>query len=383
MILERAWGNLDRAISDVGQANLPPLGSRWQTYSVECRQKIRSFRTPIEAIHFAQLPNSHGGFDCRLVGSEVIAQAEVEENILKELFPEFGNQLTSFHESPFSHYDSLQWSGDRLVSSDLYKLMRFILRCIASAKPECVLEIGGGYGAPGRLWLTNGVHNPRLYVDVDLPESLFFAEVWLSLHFGMDEVIYLHDESDLAKYEAHTPSIVLATPSALELVTDLRPDLVMNTRSFAEMSSEYCDFYIDWIEKSAVDTLYSFNFFGQDLNNLRENMNYFVPKLSRSWHVDYRNTAGQLPYTSAELVFCRGEGPCSARYADILNDLLSHDLDQARYVDAVDAARFVESDALLLDLIKVAHRSFGFFPKELFDLAKGINRGPTSDITRV
>jgi len=380
-ILRRAQGNLSRAISAVSKSNLPPLGSRWQTYSVECQRKIRSFRTPIEAIHFAQLPDSHGGFDCRLVGQEIIAQAEVEDEKLQAMFPAFGNELASFTESPFSHYDSLEWYRDRLVSSDLFKLTRFILRCIETSKPDRVLEIGGGYGAPGRLWLTNSVHNPQLYVDVDLPESLFFVEVWLSLHFGLDEVLYLHDESDLIRYHTNNPSIVLVPPSALDLVKEMDVDIVVNTRSFSEMSSQCCKYYIDWIDASGIDNFYSFNFFGQDLTDLREGMNYYVPDLSRRWHLTHRDVAGQQPYTSAEFVFRCADGPRAAEYDKKLNTLLGRELDQLSYVDAIDAARFVKSGSQLIELIRHAHRSLGFFPKEVVHLASRINSADVSKLT--
>lgn len=109
-------------------------------------------------------------------------------------------------------------------------------------------------------------------------------------------------------------------------------------------------------------------------------MNYFVPALSDNWHVRYRNVAGQHPYTSAELVFYRGEGPSKALYANKLNSLLGRDLNQSSYVDAIDATRFVESDSHLMNLIKVAHRSFGYFPKEVFYLAKKLTPSPSLDI---
>ena len=59
------------------------------------------------------------------------------------------------------------------------------------AKLDQICEIGGGFGAPARLFLTNGYRRPRSYVIADLPESLFFAECFLRATLGNDRVRYV------------------------------------------------------------------------------------------------------------------------------------------------------------------------------------------------
>ena len=82
----------------------------------------------------------------------------------------------------------------RRVAGPLFAHMRFYCTCVTRiAKLDQVCEIGGGFGAPARLFLTNSYRRPHSYVIVDLPKSLSFAECYLRATLGNDRVRYVGD----------------------------------------------------------------------------------------------------------------------------------------------------------------------------------------------
>jgi len=94
-----------------------------------------------------------------------------------------------------------------------------------------VLEIGGGFG--GLAWMLMQVLPPARYVIVDLPESLAFAAVYLSVLFPA-----LHNTVVSNRHEAEEvsegPGFTFALFHCLRFP---HVDLAINTLSFAEMTA--------------------------------------------------------------------------------------------------------------------------------------------------
>jgi putative sugar O-methyltransferase len=182
-IVERAKNNLQRALNSTETVAIPQSDARWLAYSQWARQEIPLLRTVNEAVAFAQL---RFGFESRATTHlRHRARLKAIREKLRREFPHADDHTTAFTESQFSARNTCLMSDGRLVSSQLLNLVRFHLTAVAHTPPaDTVCEIGGGYGAPARIWMTSPVRRPKKYIIVDLPESLFFAEVFLRAHFG-------------------------------------------------------------------------------------------------------------------------------------------------------------------------------------------------------
>lgn len=194
-VVETARQNMLRAIKAGAEVNLPDPGARWGGYSLKTRAAVQQFKTPLEVIHYAQL--LQGSFESRHAGAELADYAKMFQGMLVQKFPEFAEHLRSFAETPLSLPNTMIELDGRLISSPVLSHTDNIMRCLAHVRPQAVLDIGGGTGSAGRLWGTNPIHRPAVYIDLDLPESLFFAEVYLRTFLPAGAVTYVHDRGDL------------------------------------------------------------------------------------------------------------------------------------------------------------------------------------------
>jgi putative sugar O-methyltransferase len=274
-ILERARKNLQRALTSTETGAAPQSDSRWSAYSQWARQEIPLLRTVKEVVAFAQL---RFGFESRPTGRRHRKYFKQIREKLRQEFPDADDHINAFTESPFSARNACLMIDGRLASSQLLNLVRFHLTAIAHTPPaDTVCEIGGGYGAPARVWMTSPVGRPKKYIIVDLPESLFFAEVFLRAHFG-DRVNNLAEtpRGDLGQF-------VLCAAPLIDRLSKTPVDLVINTWSMQEMSDQWIDFYMNWLENSAARFFYSFNAMCRPIDWLGEVANSYSPRPSSNW----------------------------------------------------------------------------------------------------
>lgn len=136
-----------------------------------------------------------------------------------------------------------------------------------------LLEIGAGYG--GLAHHLSRIGNPATYVIVDLPETLLFSASYLTL-LNPQKKIYLYEPDSLpaALRPEHMAScdFLLVPNYRVELLADLRFDLVVNVASFQEMRRDQVEAYLDFVRAVCTGTLYSWN---QD----HQERNYELPSL--------------------------------------------------------------------------------------------------------
>lgn len=125
-----------------------------------------------------------------------------------------------------------------------------------------ILELGSGFGCYARM---NKLFNAdNTYFLVDLPESLYFAEVFIREEFPDARIKYLTatDRSeDLTTYD-----FVFLCPAFIEVVKDLDIFLMINQNSLGEMTNSCMTFWMDQIEHVIQpEYFYSLNRF---LNNI-------------------------------------------------------------------------------------------------------------------
>jgi putative sugar O-methyltransferase len=274
-IIDRARKNLQRTLRSTETSTTPQSDSRWLAYSQWARQEIPLLRTVKDVVAFAQL---RFGFESRPTGLRHQKYFKQIREKLRQEFPDANDHINGFTESPFSARNACLTVDGRLVSSQLLNLVRFHLTAIAYTPPaNTVCEIGGGYGAPARVWMTSPVRRPKKYIIIDLPESLFFAEVFLRAHFG-DQVNNLAEAS-----HGDSAQFILCAAPLIGRLSKTPVDLVINTWSMQEMSDPWIDFYMNWLESSGARFFYSFNAMCRPIDRLGEVANSYSPRPSINW----------------------------------------------------------------------------------------------------
>ena len=155
------------------------IGSHWLNIRERSFEAIRQFETPQEAVLYAQV-GSISGFDHRARGHRWSIEFKARE--LTRVFPGFDfNKHPELTESPSSNPETLEQIGESQFSNIFLTHLNHYLRSTAGLEKSAiknVLEIGAGYGGLARIFKLMAP-NVR-YTIVDLPESLFFAQVFLS-----------------------------------------------------------------------------------------------------------------------------------------------------------------------------------------------------------
>lgn len=132
--------------------------------------------------------------------------------------------------------------------------------------PNTVLEIGGGYGGLARIF---GKLNPGIsYTMVDLPETLFYAMVFLKKDFG------------------DTTNFKFVPVGNVQDLYGKDYDLVINTFCWQELNPKTVKSYADMIEnKLKIKYIYSTN--KQYIENTDiETLSYFN---TEKWNILYKS----------------------------------------------------------------------------------------------
>lgn len=286
--------------------------------------------------------------------------------------------IDSLCESEYSIHKSLGKLRNLLVSDMLFFHMFYMLSCLKyKTNISTVCEIGGGYGNPARLWMLNQNHKIRNYTLIDLPESLFYAEVFLSVALPGRKIIYCNNPGDLGNA---TDTVYLVPVHLTQLIRNANFDLVVNTGSLAELSEDWVTYWSDWISKQEVETFYSHNYFGISADQIHESRNLIAPKKPIGFKVaQVRMNTPLMTITStnrdaAELIFQRNKSSEEKIYRLMmmkLDDKWSL-VDLAYYCFNLDPSI---SDDSFFDEVVILRKfldDLGFFPKELIFLLERI-----------
>lgn len=204
---------------------LVPLSNHWRGKQEEMRRMIDTFKSPYDAVCFAQATDS--GFDHRRKFDIELVKKKFAD--ISARFPEFTMDIG---ESLMSHPDSLGSMNGKQVSNILFWHLNAYLACTTFIpRPKSVLEIGGGYGGLARLFALNGID----YTIADMPESLFFSEVYLKAN-GINNVKQLSADAELGDY-----------------------DLAISQGTFQEMPQEWVNTLAEKLKRK-VKYVYSLNY---------------------------------------------------------------------------------------------------------------------------
>jgi putative sugar O-methyltransferase len=364
-IMQTAAANLVAARDAASRAKFPAYGSRWQALVDRNAAAALASKTPTEVLHYAQIPAS---FDHRRALHDSLYQ--LYANLVQNEFPWFVDQLKMMSDNPFSVPSTLVMMDGRLVSNVLFYHARILLRCVTALDRPIrnIIEIGGGYGALARLWFKNPFAPIERYTIVDVPESLIFSDIALRQEFG-DVVCYFDGQS-----RADRP-IVLVPVCHLDSYS-CPVDLVINTASMQEMTDDWIDFYMAWLDQCDAKYFYSLNYAAQPISEMGESRTFWAPRPSRAWSTSHLNP--DVPLMSVQglwrnyLEAIYEKSPAKGTLADwSLNR--GRLLTRQTYVEGLDLLRqnFNEKDAATF-LETVLSRSREV-PKELLWIAKKIH----------
>ena len=154
----------------------------------------------------------------------------------------------------------LDLSGRRLSSDFLYRLSQVMYlrgkNCLSNGSR--ILEIGAGYGALARTILLS-TENIR-YVLLDIPETLFFAEIFLGAEFPEKKFHMIGADSTPESIEE--ADILLVPTGFRNMIDHQRFDLVINTNSLGEMPTAVSSDLIEWLNVTVKPVrMYSLNRF--------------------------------------------------------------------------------------------------------------------------
>ena len=281
-IVARARARLAALRAEEARADLPSFGVRWGAYAARMHAAIDGFTSPVEALRYAQ---QRVGFEHRLPAGQGLRHYALYRRELESEFAHYAAHLIDFDDPPGSAPETSFPIEGRQVSNIVPYLARIVLTCLTELPepPRIVLELGGGYGAPARTWLTNPVAPARSYIIVDIAESLFFADCMLSDVFGPDAVHYVVDRAPLDPALLDRHPVILCPVERLDALEALPVDLVVNTGSLQEMSEAWVDHYMAWLDRQRVRFFYSLNYAAQPLGFLAESINLWSPRPSASW----------------------------------------------------------------------------------------------------
>lgn len=365
-IVAQAKDHLRKALKE-RDPQQPAYGTRWQPHADRIRGDIDSFLDPVQCLHYAQTRIT---FDHRESDGYVqdLARIKLYEALVRHEFRHFSAALDAMDDNPLSVPQSLHQVGGRAVSNIFFWHARFVLGgCTYIEPPKRIFEIGGGYGAAARLWMKNPIVPISSFVIVDIPECLFFADVALRHEFG-DAVGYF-DGTDPG-----TPIVLVPLPL---LASFERPsDLVMNTGSMQEMTDEWIDYYMAWLDRADTRYFYSVNYAAQPLSLLAESRNLWSPRPSAAWSTRRLNLnvpiiRAQGPGNDfAEAYFEKTPAQDSLKAWSVYR---GHSLMPETFVEGLDLLRQNLNVGDALAFLQLVLKQMRYVPKELLWIANWLD----------
>lgn len=196
----------------------------------------------------------------------------------------------AMQESEFYDINKLIFYKGKKYSLDFFRKLntaRYV-KSIVDKSSLKVLEIGAGFGQVGRI-LKNMVTDLQ-YVIVDIPETLYFAYLFLRLNFPGSKIVWIKSKKDMINLKGKEVDFILVPCYFSEYlkVLDLEYDVAINTSSFGEMHNKTSKFYIDLIQKELNVEYIIFlnrflNPFDPDIQKYRLNENAWYMNLDNKW----------------------------------------------------------------------------------------------------
>jgi putative sugar O-methyltransferase len=127
-----------------------------------------------------------------------------------------------------------------------------------------VLELGSGSGNFARAFKL--LHPNTTYICIDLPESLFFANLYLYANFPDSRILYISEPDQAIANLSDYDFVFIPTEFATRIVGH-SIDLFVNMNSMGEMTNEVIDHWFDFIQnRIEVSNVFLLNRFLNRIN---------------------------------------------------------------------------------------------------------------------
>ncbi len=378
-VVERARANYEYSKTLTFDAVAP---GRWDGFAEKVDSLIKQIATVKQAMRVAaiDIPFTH-------FLEPSLNEKNIWVNLLSLEFPWFALEMTRIGANTFcpeeASYRPEELDGGIVFNNMYFWHLRSLFACLTHVPNiDTVLEIGGGYGSLARLWLLNIIRPAQRYVIVDLPWSLFFADVMLSDEFGADAVGYVRDTVPDTR-------VVLCPVANLHKLQG-HHDIIVNIGSFQEMSDPWVDFYMAWLDGCDSNWLYSLNYCGQPLKDMGESRTFWSPRPSREWSTRLIEHDPPLIRMQCSLRFFAEHLYERAPARGSLNDWSvkrGHKLTRKTYLEGLDLVRqscsAQEAHEFLLTVLNFDELKCDFAPKETFFLAKTLEHAKVQGVDKI
>src|SRR5262249_50813341 len=226
-------------------------------------------------------------------------------------------------------------------------------------RPRTSCHIAGGTGSTARCWLTNSAPRPDLVVIVDIPETLVYSEALLRSELGESQVQYLAGPT----YTPMRSGVILCPINNIRRLENISFDLVTNTTSMQEMTDEWVDWYMDWIDRQPCCFFWSANHFANGISNMREGHNSWSPRPSPRWQLVY-SKIHLGPRNSAHMLFQKDANAVPVKQATVASKGLD------AWLAHLELARCRRDEQSLRRALEFASSNLPFMPKETWQLSK-------------
>jgi len=253
-IINRAKAHY-QAVKDIPLAF--ELGHGWDNYRQRNREFIPVADTVETVIHRAQ-NHDLTGFNHRRVATR--DQMYLMLSTLAEEFPAFSLDGSQLEDSPYSDPATLHLVQQRTLSNIFFWHLLPYLTIVTHVvdKPVRILEVGSGLGELARLFrLATRWPNEFFYVLCDIPESLFYADVWLNVHFP-DEAHYLIDPAEYWRPPSY-PGFLLLPVQFCHVLKGTAFCVAVNQGSMQEMAPEAIGHWLRVFHQAQTKWFYSLN----------------------------------------------------------------------------------------------------------------------------
>jgi len=301
------------------------LGATWDNQARMMRDFIDTNTSVKSSVDFAIKID----FESRDRLSETdFAQALEMRADMERDYPHEKDVALYFSDSPIAPEDTVRRDGGVLVSKYLYYFARRIFKIANQiGKHDTIVDIGAGTGLHGLLWFLSGRLAPKTYIIVDIPESLYFSQLYLTAHLGEDQVGMVQDGG----ISPHLGKKVILVPvHEIESLYGLDIDVVTNFGSLQEMSEYWVDFYRGVLSRLNTRYFYSCNYFGQHAHSMHDSRNLWSARLSPEWRTYSIDLNPYFlrkisPTIVADHVFKKHDEPLGGKYLSSKFDELLHD----------------------------------------------------------
>ena len=347
---------------------------------------INGFASAPEAVSYGQL---RCGFDHRgpLTDAD-IPKMKIAQHLLRGAYPQYRQIITQFRETAATTPGTaIEFESDyaaRVFASNILYFHAFYILTMTSFKKDVssICEVGGGYGNPAMLWFTNPIRRVTRYAIVDLPESLFFAEMFLRRALPGVPLHYATAEKPVSA----APGIALV-PINLSRQTDTVPfDLVVNTGSMTEMTDEWVDYWAAWVDRQSTQAFYSHNMIGNPVDHLQESRATMAPTVGKSWYPALVNAMHPMAWlhgdghAMAEIIFRRDRNRSPTDPGPMLAFFQDRRISLENYIHLLYAIchDINQNNRLITSFAKKVIADFGYAPVELLYLLDRCGPDPES-----